>query len=146
MKYEKWSNWLQPPEKTTLKNPHSDIKKYQHYFDCCLEFLEAFHSTNLDKIPLIDQIDLAWIFHCFCAKVFVLFSAIKRENCLIVGNFHTRYIGRICFIADFGKWISRKFLKDHWFFDLENYSAKLNCSDIDYIRAMQRCFRTLPNI
>ena len=70
-------------------------------------------SACLDRIPLIDQIDIAWIIRCFCARVFVLFPAIKRENCLILRNFHTRYIGRIYFIADFGKSISQKFLKNH---------------------------------
>ena len=42
-----------------------------------------------------------------------------------------------------GKWISRKFVKNHKFSCLANYSAKLKCTDIDYTRAMQRHIQEL---
>ena len=86
-------------------------------------------------------VNLAWIFYSFCARVFVLFSDIKRESSPILRDFRTKYFGRIYvqdFIPESPKWISRKILKNHQIFDLESYLAKLECIDIDYIRAIQK--------
>ena len=80
---------------TALKS-HSNIKK-KHFINiissaCLLEFLETLHATQLYRIPLID---LAWVFHWFCARDFVLCVAIKRESSLILRNIRTRYFGGI---------------------------------------------------
>ena len=123
---------------TALKS-HSNMKKYLINIISSawhLEFLETFHATQVYRMSLID---LAWVFHCFCARVFVLCLAIKRESSLILRNICTRYFSRIYiqnYIADSGKWIPRKFLKDHKFSGLEIYLVKLKCTDINYIRAM----------
>ena len=120
---------------TALKS-HSNIKK-KHFINiissaCLLEFLETLHATQLYRIPLID---LAWVFHWFYARVFVLSLAIKRESSLILQNICTKYFGEIyCTVS--GKCIPRKFVKDHKFSGLEIYLAKLECADIGYIRAM----------
>ena len=74
---------------------HSDMKKTCYKFissACLLEFRETLHTTQLYRIPLID---LAWVFHWFSAKVFVLYLAIKRESSLILRNICTRYFGGI---------------------------------------------------
>ena len=82
-------------------------------------------------IPLID---LAWVFHWFCARVFVLCLAIKRERNLILRNiWYQIYLGNICY--SFGKINSlRKFVKDHVFSGLKIYLGKLECANIGYIR------------
>ena len=80
------------------------------------------------------MIDLAWIFHWFCARVFVMCSAIKRESSLIFRNILTRYCGGT-YVTVSGKRIPRKFVKDHKFSGWEIYFAKLECADIGYIRA-----------
>ena len=54
-----------------------------------LEFL-TLHTTPLYRIPLID---LAWVFHWFCAWVFVLCLTVKGESSLIFQNIPTRYFG-----------------------------------------------------
>ena len=79
---------------TALKS-HSDMKKTCYKFissACLLEFRETLHTRQLYRIPLID---LAWVFHWFCEKVFVLYLAIKRESILVLRNICTRYIGGI---------------------------------------------------
>ena len=119
---------------TALKS-HSNMEKtcYKFIFSAyLLEFLETLHTTQLYRIPLID---LAWVFHWFCASVFVLCLAIKRESSLILQNICTKYFGEIyCTVS--GKCIPQKFVKDHKFSGLEIYLAKLECADIGYIRAM----------
>ena len=88
---------------TALKS-HSNMKKTCYKLissACLLEFLEIRHTTQLYSIPLID---LAWVFRWFCARVFVLCSAIKRESSLILRNIRTRYFGGI-YIA-----VSRKYI------------------------------------
>ena len=105
---------------TALKS-HSDMKKHVIYIissACLLEFLETFHTTQLYKIPLIN---LAWALQWFCAQAF--------------RNIRTRYFRGISATVS-GKWIPRKFVKDHKFSGLEIYLAKLGCTDIGYIRAM----------
>ena len=79
---------------TALKS-HSNMEKtcYKFIFSAyLLEFLETLHTTQLYRIPLID---LAWVFHWFCARDFVLCVAIKRESSLILRNIRTRYFGGI---------------------------------------------------
>ena len=120
---------------TALKS-HSNIKK-KHFINiissaCLLEFLETLHATQLYRIPLID---LAWVFHWFYARVFVLSLAIKRESSLILQNICTKYYGEL-YDTDSGKCIPQKFVKDHKFSGLEIYLAKLECADIGYIEAM----------
>ena len=116
---------------------------------CLLECLEAFHATQIHGIILIERIDLAWKFHCFCARVFLLFLAIKRESSLFLRNFCIRYFGWI-YVQDYipcsRKGILQKCLKNNQLSDLENYLAKLMCSYNDYTRAIQKHFRTLSNI
>ena len=70
---------------------HSNMKK--HVINiicsaCVFEFLDTFHTMQLYRIPLID---IAWVFHWFCARVFVLCLAIKRESSLIFRNIRARY-------------------------------------------------------
>ena len=60
--------------------------------------------------------------------------AIKRESSLIFRNIRTRYCVGI-YVTVSGKWIPRKFVKDHKFSGWEIYFAKLECADIGYIRA-----------
>ena len=68
--------------------------------------------------------------------MFVHFSAIKRESCLIFQNVCTIYFGQIP-VQDYNphseKWIPQKFLKIHKFYDFQNSVAKLKFTDIDYI-------------
>ena len=75
---------------TALKS-HSNMKKRSYKFissACLLEFPETLHAIQLYRIPLTD---LAWVFHWFRARVFVLCLAIKRESSLILQNICTRY-------------------------------------------------------
>ena len=52
-----------------------------------LGFLETQH-----KCTTLLSTDLAWIFHYFCVRLFVLCSPIKKESCLILGNFRIIYL------------------------------------------------------
>ena len=91
----------------TTQKSHSNMKKTCYEFissACLLEFLETLHTTQLFSIPLID---LAWVFHWFCARVFVLCLAIKRESSLILRNIRTRYFRGI-YVTVSGKCILHK--------------------------------------
>ena len=65
--------------------------------------------------------------------------AIKRGSSLIFRNIRSGYCGGI-YVTVSGKWIPRKFVKDHKFSGWEIYFAKLECADIGYIRAMNGGF------
>ena len=47
---------------------------------CLLGFLEAFHTTQLHRISLIDRIDLEWILNYFCAIVLCTIFGYKNKN------------------------------------------------------------------
>ena len=47
---------------------------------CLLGFLEAFHTTQLYRISLIDRIDLEWILNYFCAIVLCTIFGYKNKN------------------------------------------------------------------
>ena len=90
---------------TALKS-HSNMKKPCYKFissACLLEFLETLHTTQVCRIPLIN---LTWVFHWFCTRVFVLCLAIKRESRVILRNIRTRYFGGI-YVTVSGKCIFR---------------------------------------
>ena len=91
----------------TTQKSHSNMKKTCYEFissACLLEFLETLHTTQLFSIPLID---LAWVFHWFRARVFVLCLAMKRESSLILRNIRTRYFRGI-YVTVSGKCILHK--------------------------------------
>ena len=90
---------------TALKS-HSNMKKPCYKFissACLLEFLETLHTTQVCRIPLIN---LTWVFHWFCTRVFVLCLAIKRESRVILRNIRTRYFWGI-YVTVSGKCIFR---------------------------------------
>ena len=47
---------------------------------CLLGFLEAFHTTQLHRISLIDRIDLEWILNYFCTIVLCTIFGYKNKN------------------------------------------------------------------
>ena len=47
---------------------------------CLLGFLEAFHTTQLHRISLIDRIDLEWILNYFCAIVLCTIFGYKNKD------------------------------------------------------------------
>ena len=81
LRYESSRNILhqcQNCSKTSLKYEKKDVVKIiSSAF--LLEFL-TLYTTQLYRIPLID---VAWVFHWFCAWVFVLCLALKGESSLI---------------------------------------------------------------
>ena len=52
-----------------------------------LLFLNLGILETKHKCTTLLSTDLAWIFHYFCVRLFFLFSAIKKESRLILGNF-----------------------------------------------------------
>ena len=75
------------------------------------------------------------LYESFCT----VFGYKKRKSCHSPKYSYQIFWGNICY--SFGKmYFPRKFVKDHKFSRLEIYSAKLECADIVYIRAMDgRC-------
>ena len=76
---------------------HENINCFQMSFSmikaCHKRSLQVLLLFNLGivemkhKCTTLPSTDLAWIFDYFCVKLFVLFSSIKKESRLILGNF-----------------------------------------------------------
>ena len=89
------------------------------------------------KCTTLLSTDLAWIFHYFCERLFVLCSPVKKEGCLILGNCRIIYLILVCaisikfinYISDWLNWIPSAFLKHDKLFDLEIYIVKLKYTD-----------------
>ena len=83
------------------------------------------------------MIDLAWVFHWFCARVFVLCLAIKREGTLSFSEiFVPDILGEYALQFPENEF-SMKICQRSNFLICKSAGAKLECADIDYIRAMK---------
>ena len=83
------------------------------------------------------MIDLAWVFHWFCARVFVLCLPIKREGTLSISEiFVPDILGEYALQFPENEF-SMKICQRSNFLICKSAGAKLECADIDYIRAMK---------
>ena len=91
-------------------------------------------------------IDLTWIFHYFCMRVFLLFSSLEkrelpysRKFSYYILNFSISYFSYVLnYNPDWLNWIPRKFLKNDKLFDLEICNVKLKYNGINFIKAICR--------
>ena len=79
------------------------------------------------KCTTLLSTDLAWIFHYFCVRLFVLCSPVKKRVVLIL--VYAISIKFINYISDWLNWIQSAFLKHDKLFDLEIYIVKLKYTD-----------------
>ena len=98
------------------------------------------------KCATLLSIDLTWIFHYFCMRVFVLFSPLKKRELPYSRKF-SYYILNICISCfnyilnctpDWLNWIPLKFLENDKLFDLEICNVKLKYNDINFLKAICR--------
>ena len=131
---------------TALKTYQTWKKCYKHYFWFLSSWVSKDFSRNTHGISLIN---LAKTFHWFCATVFVLFSAMKRESSLILRYFRIRYFRRM-YVQDYIPDFENEFHEN--FSRIINFLlwkiAELNWSALIFIilKLCRSVFRTLSNI
>ena len=123
---------------------------YQHYFKFLFSWFSGGFSRNTTTQDLFDwpdwfSMDLSLFLReglrtAFGYKKRKLSSSPKFSYKIFWANICSRLHSR------FGIMNSTKVSQKPLIFWFENYSAKLKCTGTDYIRAMQRRFRTLSNI